>query len=372
MRSDDCSQPETQYHGRRKNDHIRINLEKEVEAAGVSTGFAQIELRHQALPELDLQAVDTTTRFLERKLRMPLLISSMTGGTAAAQQVNHRLAEAAQNRRIAMGVGSQRIMVEGRQPAKEWRILRDLAPDIPLLANLGIVQLNRGYGVSECQQAIDVIEADALFLHCNALQECIQPGGNTDWSNLLDKLEAVCAALPVPVIVKEVGWGIDGIMARQLRAAGVAGIDVAGAGGTSWSEVERHRTEDDRTQRVALAFQGWGLSTAYCLQSVRNAMAAQKDDECLLIASGGIRTGIDVAKALILGADLVGIAGPFLKQAVKSVDAVVEGIDTLQAVLQVAMFCMGAGSVTALQGNADLLISVGNLSVDHKKQGTGI
>ena len=356
MSSEYYSRQEAERHGLRKNDHIRINLEEEVEVAGVSTGFEQVRLRHQALPELDLQAVDTATMFLGRKLSVPLLISSMTGGTVQAQQVNHRLAEAAQSRHIAMGVGSQRIMLEGQQPVKDWKVLRDLAPDIPLLANLGIVQLNRGYGPHECLQAIDVIEADALFLHCNALQECIQPGGNTDWSGLLFKLEEICEALPVPVIVKEVGWGIDGIMARQLRAAGVAGIDVAGAGGTSWSEVERYRAEDGRTRQVAWAFHEWGMSTAYCLQSVRNAMATQRDDECLLIASGGIRTGIEVAKSLILGADLAGIAGPFLKQAARSVDAVIAEIDTLQAVLQVAMFCLGAGSVASLQGNTELLL----------------
>lgn len=356
MSSEYYSRQEAERHGLRKNDHLRINLEEEVEVAAVSTGFEQVKLRHRALPELDLQAVDTVTMFLGRQLRMPLLISSMTGGTIQTQQVNCRLAEAAQARRIAMGVGSQRIMVEGQQPVADWKRLRDLAPDIPLLANLGIAQLNLGYGPDECLQAIDAIEADALFLHCNALQECIQPGGNTDWSGLLGKLEEVCATLPVPVIVKEVGWGIDGVMARQLRAAGVAGIDVAGAGGTSWSEVERYRAENDRIRQVAGAFHGWGMSTAYCLQSVKHEMAARQDDACLIIASGGIRTGIEVVKALILGADLVGMAGPFLKQAARSVEAVVEAIDTLQAVLQVAMFCMGAGSVTALQGNTDLLL----------------
>ncbi len=357
MNSDCHSQQEAERHGLRKNDHIRINLEEAVEVAGVSTGFEQIQLRHQALPELDLHAVNTATLFLGRQLRLPLLISSMTGGTVQAQQVNCRLAEAAQSRQIAMGVGSQRIMLEGRQPIRDWKVLRDLAPDIPLLANLGIVQLNYGYGVAECLQAIEAIEADALFLHCNTLQECIQADGNTDWSGLLSKLEKVCRALPVPVIVKEVGWGIDGIMARRLRAAGVAGIDVAGTGGTSWSEVERYKAADHRARQVALAFRAWGMSTAYCLQSVRTELAAQRDEECLLIASGGIRTGIDIVKALILGADLAGVAGPFLKQAVRSVDAVIEEIDTLQAVLQVAMFCLGTGSVATLHGNAELLVS---------------
>ena len=356
MNFDQSNRQALRRHGLRKNDHIRINLEEEVEVSGVSTGFDKIGLRHQALPELGLQDVDTSTTFLGRHLKMPLLISSMTGGTAEAQQVNRRLAESAQSRVIAMGVGSQRIMVEGRQPNADWKALRELAPDIPLLANIGIVQLNQGYGPSECQQAIDAIEADALFLHCNALQECIQPEGNVEWSGLLYKLEQVCKDLPVPVFIKEVGWGIDGNMARQLRSAGVAGIDVAGAGGTSWSEVERHRAENGRTEKVAMAFREWGMPTAYCLQSIRQEMMASQDSECLLIASGGIRSGVEVAKALVLGADLVGIAAPFLKQAVKSVEDVLEEIDTLQAVLQVAMFCMGIGSLKLLQGNSELLL----------------
>lgn len=344
-------------HSLRKSDHIRINLEEDVEVSGFPNGFGQMKLRHQALPELDLQTVETTTVFLGRLLGLPLLISSMTGGTAEAQQVNHRLAEAAQTRLVAMGVGSQRIMVEGQQPVKDWKVLRKIAPDIPLLANIGIVQLNQGYGPKECQQAVDAIEADALFLHCNALQECIQPEGNVEWSGLLCKLEKVCHALPVPVFVKEVGWGIDGVMARQLRAAGVAGIDVAGAGGTSWSEVERHRAGNARAGKVAMAFQEWGMPTAYCLQSVRKYMMERKDTDCLLIASGGIRSGIEVTKALVLGADLAGIAAPFLKQAVKSVDDVLEEIDTLQTVLQTAMFCMGVGSINSLQGNTELLLA---------------
>ncbi len=356
MSSEQFSRQDAARHSLRKNDHIRINLDEKVEVSGVFTGFEQVRLRHQALPELDLQAVDTNTTFLGRLLSLPLLISSMTGGTDQAEQVNCRLAEAAQTRRIAMGVGSQRIMVEGQQPIESWKVLRNLAPDIPLLANLGIVQLNRGYGHTECLRAIEAIEADALFLHCNALQECIQEQGNTEWSGLLFKLEQVCRVLPVPVIIKEVGWGIDGKMALQLRAAGVAGIDVAGAGGTSWSEVERFRTGDEKAHRVALAFQDWGMSTAYCLKSVREEMVAQQDSECLLIASGGIRSGIEVTKALVMGADLVGIAGPFLKQAVKSVEAVLEEIDVLQAVLQIAMFCTGSNTVASLQENSDLLI----------------
>lgn len=343
-------------HGQRKSDHIRINMQEPVEPPSVTTGFETLRLRHRALPELDLADVDASTSLFGRRLKLPLLISSMTGGTAEAEEVNCRLAEAAQDRRVAMGVGSQRIMLESRQSAASWSRLRSIAPDIPLLANLGLVQLNRGFGLDQCQRVVDAIEADALYLHCNALQECIQEGGDTEWSGLLRKLEQLCRALPVPVLIKEVGWGIDGPMAGVLRDAGVAGIDVAGAGGTSWSEVERHRAADELVRRTALAFQEWGLPTAFCLRSVREELQARGDSDCLLIASGGLRSGLDMVKAYVLGADVAGFARPFLLKAVDSLQAVIEEVDILHQVVRTAMFCLGRPSISSLQGKTELLL----------------
>ncbi len=333
----------------RKDDHIRINLQENVESDQVGNGFEQFRFRHVPLPELDLATIDTSVHFLERRLACPLLISSMTGGTPHTDQINRRLAEAAQERHIAMGVGSQRIMIEDQQPAAHWKLLRQTAPDIPLLANFGIVQLNHGFGLPECQGIVDAIEADALIFHCNALQEAVQPDGNTNWHGLLDKLEAVCATLEVPVIVKEVGWGIDGPTARRLLEAGVKGIDVAGAGGTSWSEVESHRATSPQQYRIAASFRDWGMPTAQCLTEIAPLLAQTDGAAWYLIASGGIRSGIDVAKALALGAHLAGMAGPFLKRALNSTTEVIEEIDILREVLAITMFCTGSGSVPALR-----------------------
>lgn len=339
----------------RKNAHIRINLEEEVESPQVRNGFERYGLRHLALPELDLQAVETATRWLRRSLSLPLLISSMTGGTEEAYRINGRLAEAAQATRIAMGVGSQRIMIEGDRThdRRQWSQLRQLAPDIPLLANLGIVQLNRGFGVGHCLEAVETLEADALILHCNVLQECVQTRGDSDWSGLMHRLTQVCGQMPVPVIVKEVGWGIGGDLARSLWDAGVWGVDVAGAGGTSWSEVEKYRASTSKEARVAAAFRDWGLPTAVCLAEA----AARRGDtaDVSLIASGGMRSGIDALKALALGADLVGMAGPFLKRAVDSVEAIVEEIEVFQEVLRIAMLCTGVSAIGELR-EADILM----------------
>ncbi|MHB8645533.1 MAG: type 2 isopentenyl-diphosphate Delta-isomerase, partial [Thermomicrobiales bacterium] len=231
--------PDTPTTERRKAEHLRITRDEDV-TSGLTNGFERYRFVHQALPECDLAAIDTRQTFLGKALSLPLLVSSMTGGTDEATAINQRLAEAAQTVGIALGVGSQRSAVEQPARAATFRV-RDVAPDILLFANLGAVQLNRGYGVDHCRRAIEMIGADALILHVNPLQEALQPEGDHQWSGLLMRVEAVCRSVGVPVVVKEVGWGIAPTIARQLAAAGVAAIDVAGAGGTSWSQVEMHR-----------------------------------------------------------------------------------------------------------------------------------
>jgi len=216
----------------RKADHIRINLEEDVRS-GLTTGLERYHFTHQALPELDLARVETQQALFGKTLRAPLLISSMTGGTEAARLINRTLAAAAQAAGIAMGLGSQRAAIEHPELAHTFQV-REVAPDILLFANLGAVQLNYSYGLDEFRRAVEMIQADALVLHLNALQEAVQPEGDSNFSGLLKKIEAVCRALPVPVIGKEVGWGISEQAARQLASAGIAAIDVAGAGGTSW------------------------------------------------------------------------------------------------------------------------------------------
>ncbi len=327
----------------RKADHIRINLEQNVQFPHLTTGLENFYFMHHALPELDLDSVSTETIFLGKRLNAPLLISSMTGGTAEAQDINRRLALAAQQAGIAMGVGSQRAAIEDPSLAATFQV-RDVAPDILLFANIGAVQLNYGYGVVQCQKAVDMIAADALILHLNVLQEAVQPEGDGNFAGLLKKIETVCNRLSVPVIGKEVGWGLSEQVVRQLASAGVGALDVAGAGGTSWSEVEFHRAPTAFHAQIAAAFADWGIPTAQSLGYARRAAP-----QLPAIASGGIRNGIDVAKCIALGANLVGIANPFLKAAVQSADAVSEAILLVKRQLEIAMLCTGAPNIAALQ-----------------------
>lgn len=336
----DSSQTES-----RKADHIRIVLGEDVAAKGVATGFAAYRLPHAALPEIDLADVDTRTTFLGKTISAPLLISSMTGGAGVAAQINMALAEAAEALGLPMGVGSQRAAVVDARLAETYQVRR-VAPRIPLLANLGAVQLNYGFGVEHCRRAVDMIEADALILHLNPLQEAVQPEGNTNFKDLLPKIEQICRELEVPVVVKEVGNGISARDAQRLYDVGVRVIDVAGAGGTSWSEVERFRQPDDNGRRVAAAFAGWGLPTTECVREVRATLP-----EATVIASGGVRTGVDIAKAIALGADLAGTAKPALVDAIneRGAEAVVEGLQNFIRELRIAMFCAGCADLVALR-----------------------
>ena len=326
----------------RKADHLRINLDNDV-SSSLTTGLEHYRFVHQAVPELDLAAVDTTTTLLGKALRAPLLISSMTGGTEPAREINRRLARAAQAHGIAMGLGSQRAAIQRPELADTFRV-RDVAPDILLLANLGAVQLNYGYDVEHCRKAVQMIGADALILHINPLQEALQPEGNSNFAGLLRKIEAVCRTLNVPVVVKEVGWGISEQAARQLAEAGVSAIDVAGGGGTSWSEVEKRRMTTPAQRRVAARFRGWGLPTAESI-----LMARRGAPHLPLIASGGLRDGIDVAKCIALGATAAGIARPFLKAAAMSAEAADEAVAEIITELRVAMFAAGAGNIATLR-----------------------
>jgi isopentenyl-diphosphate Delta-isomerase len=328
---------------RRKADHIRINLEKDVAFKKLSTGLDDYFFMHQALPEIDLAQIDTQVTLLGKTLKTPLLISSMTGGTAEARDINRTLATAAQAAGIAMGLGSVRPAIEDAALADTFYV-RDVAPDIPLFANLGAVQFNYGYGLDQCRRAVEICGADALILHFNALQEAVQPEGDGNFAGLLAKVAEICRRLEVPVIAKEVGWGFSAQAARQLAEAGVAAIDVAGAGGTSWSQVEMHRAPTARHARVAAAFIDWGIPTAVSIQYCRQAAPRLP-----ILASGGMRNGIDVAKCIALGATAVGFAGDFLRAAVKDgVPGVVELAQTISDELRVAMFCSGAADLEAL------------------------
>ncbi len=336
-------------HEQRKSDHIRINLEENVNFRQLTTGLENYHFLHQMLPEINLAEVDTSVSFLGKKLKAPLLISSMTGGTEQARQINHTLAEAAEMSGIAMGLGSQRAALENPALAPTFQV-RSVAPTTVLLANLGAVQLNYGYTVDHCRRAVEMIEADALILHFNALQEAVQPEGDTNFSGLLAKVEAICQTLPVPVIAKEVGWGFSEDSVRRLVNAGVAAIDVAGSGGTSWSQVEMYRAKSEIRRRVAATFVDWGIPTSEAI------LAAKRVEANLpIIASGGLRNGLDMAKCIALGATLGGMAGPFLKAAVNSLQAVLAEIEIATTELRIAMFAIGVDSIAGLQ-HTDRLI----------------
>jgi len=333
---------ESPVHTQRKSDHLRISLEKDV-SFRLTTGLERYRFIHQALPEINRGDINLSKALLGRELKAPLIISSMTGGTEAAEQINMNLARAAQAHGVGMGVGSQRAAIENPQWAYTYQVRR-VAPDILLLANLGAVQLNHGYGLDECRRAVEMIEADGLILHLNPLQEALQDGGDVNFAGLLSRIEDVCRHLPVPVIVKEVGWGISEEVARKLTGAGVAAIDVAGAGGTSWSQVEMHRTNDELTRQIAADFADWGIPTAESI-----CLARRGAPQTTLIASGGIYTGIEVAKAMALGADAVALATPFLRLATVSAEDVGQKIHEIAEELRTAMFCIGAADPDALK-----------------------
>ncbi|MBV6400583.1 MAG: Isopentenyl-diphosphate delta-isomerase [Anaerolineales bacterium] len=326
----------------RKADHIKINLEQDVRSA-LTTGLENYRFIHEALPELDLNRLDPTVSLFRKLLAAPILISSMTGGTAEAETINLRLAEAAQEMNIAMGVGSQRAAIEHPEQARTFQVRR-VAPDILLFANLGAVQLNYGYTIDHCRRAIDMIQADALILHLNPLQEAVQDAGDTNFDGLAKRIEEVCKQIEVPVIAKEVGWGISERTAKLLSDCGVSAIDVAGAGGTSWSQVEMHRAPDEFTRQLAATFVGWGIPTSDSILNVKKATP-----EMTIFASGGIKDGLDIAKCIALGATLGGMAGQFLKAAAVSTEQAVEMMKLTKRQIEVTMFACGAREIRELE-----------------------
>lgn len=320
----------------RKTDHIQISLKRKVETG--LTGLDQYRFTHNALPEVDFEEIDPATEFLGKKLAAPILISSMTGGTAEGGKINRNLAEAAQKTGVAMAVGSQRVAIENSKLISTFQV-REVAPDVLLLANLGAVQLNYGYGLKECQQAVEMIQADALVLHLNSLQEAIQPEGNTNFAGLLAKIERTAKNLSVPVVVKEVGCGLSGETAKRLYQAGVRIVDTAGWGGTNWAKIEGVRAENN----LGEVFSQWGVPTADSIIQCRKIKGLR------VIGSGGIRNGIEIAKAIVLGADLVGLALPFLKPATKSTEAVEKKLSQLIEELKVTMFSLGVSNLEELK-----------------------
>ncbi|MEC0283416.1 type 2 isopentenyl-diphosphate Delta-isomerase [Terribacillus saccharophilus] len=335
----------------RKDEHIHITLNEQVQGKGISTGFESYRFEHQALPEISFDSIDTSATFLKKQVKVPFLISSMTGGTPRAHEINRNLASAAEEKGWALGLGSSRVALENKTAAASFQ-LREEAPTIPIFANIGAVQLNYGYGSEECSQIVRLTGADAIVLHLNSMQEIFQDEGDTDFSGLLLKIAKVADALSVPVGIKEVGFGIASDTCSQLIEAGVQFIDTAGAGGTSWIEVEKYRSQNSIKQRAASAFLDWGLPTAKCVEQLSGL---PKPPDCL-IASGGITNGVEAAKAIALGADMAGYGRSILPEAVDSKEALLERFEQLELELRISMFGIGAQNLEALK-NTDRLIS---------------
>ena len=321
----------------RKAEHIKLALDRRMQLE--ASYFENWVFEHNALPEIDRDGIDISVEFLGKHLDAPLLISCMTGGTEIAAQINRNLAIAAEESHIAVGVGSQRKALEDPEQAATFQV-RDLAPTVPLLANLGAVQLNYGYGVSECQAAVEMIGADALALHLNPLQEAIQPEGQCNFSELLPKIGMLVRQLTVPIVVKEIGSGISGDLGRKLVEQGVRIVDTAGTGGTSWARIEANRAGDVELGEM---FAGWGIPTP---ESIRQL---SEISELTIIGSGGVRNGIDVAKAIALGADIVGMAFPFLEAAIENPERVTSRIERTIQELKICMFCVGARTIDDLK-----------------------
>lgn len=314
----------------RKKDHVDLVVAEGAQYTKTS-GFERVDFIHNALPEISLASVDLSTQFMGKTLRYPILITGMTGGYKDAERINKGLATAAQKYGLAFGVGSQRAMIEKPELARTYQV-RDVAPDVPLLANIGAFQLKK-YRFEQIESLVHSIEADALAVHINALQEVIQPEGDTDFSGVLDAITKTTNKLAVPVLVKETGAGISQDVAIKLRDAGVKYIDISGAGGTSWSKVEYMRSGS------VPGFENWGIPTVECIIQCRGVLP--------MVASGGIRDGIDGAKAIALGADMCGAAYPFIK-------ALEEGklnstIETFQKQMQVCAYLTGSRTLPALK-----------------------
>lgn len=333
----------------RKIEHINI-INSDENSDRRKYYFDQIKLVHRALPQIDLSDVDLSTEFLGKKLSFPLLISSMTGGDHdVVRTVNRNLAIAAEEMEIAMAVGSQRVQFSNAFAEDSFKI-RQHAPTTLLMANLGAVQLNNGFDETHCQQVIDTVNADALFLHLNPLQEAIQPEGDTNFGGLVEKIGAVSKKLKKPVILKEVGAGFSLADVELAINNGIYYFDVAGAGGLSWSRIENFRQENEQNDNIGLTFQDWGNPTPDILHSLKIYRG-----QINIIASGGIRSGIDMVKAMILGADLVGLAKPFLKPAMESANAVKRIISKLQKEFTIALFLMGKKTIEEIHYNGSLI-----------------
>jgi isopentenyl-diphosphate delta-isomerase len=334
----------------RKIEHMKLCVEKPVEARSSKPGFEDIILVHRAIPEINMYDIDLSTTFLGKKLCAPFLIASITGGHPSTTSVNAALAKAAGELGIGIGVGSQRAAIEDPSQKESFAVVREEAPDAFVYGNVGAAQIKE-YGIEIAETLVDMLDADALAVHLNFLQEAIQPEGDRDATGCLEAIEDICS-LDVPVIVKETGAGISREDAVLLKKAGVSAIDVGGAGGTSWAGVEVYRAKqrnDDISERLGELFWDFGITTAASLVECRVSLP--------LIATGGVRTGLDIARSIALGANVASAALPFVGPALQDTTAVKTLLEKMFEELKVAMFLCGCGNINALRTNCPVVIT---------------
>jgi len=329
----------------RKADHIRISLKENTQAKRVTSGFEDVSFVHRALPEIDKLKIDLSLSVFKHRFAAPLIVGAITGGTQEATRINATIAEAVEELGLGMGVGSQRAALEDKGLVKTFAVVRKKAPSAFIVANLGGIQLVNGYGLKEVRRAIEMIDADAVAIHLNTLQEAVQPEGQTNFRGVLGEIGDIAKELDKPVIAKETGAGMATEEARRLEAAGVKGIDVSGAGGTSWAAVEYFRAKErgnSHGHRLGDTFWDWGIPTAVSIAEVSQTVRIP------VVASGGIRNGLEIAKALALGASIASFSQPALQAAVKGVGEMKNALSLLVDELRTAMFLVGAGSVQSL------------------------
>ena len=336
----------------RKLNHIKICLEENVEG-DISTGLRDVRLVHRALPELDLEEVDTSTELFGKRLSAPIIISAITGGTKKAKDINRKLAEVAERKGIGIGLGSQRIAIDQPKTSDTFSIVRDTAPNTLVLGNLGVPQLAKGWGIKEVMVAIEMLDADAICLHMNPLQEAVQVGGDTDFRGILDKVESIASNIEKPIIMKETGCGVSFEDAVLMEKAGVEGVEIAGVGGTSWSAVEYHIAKGvgkSDQEYLGEALWNWGIPTAISLVEVREKTNLK------IISSGGLRTGAEIAKSIVLGGEAAGIAKPFLEKVMEDEDTLENYVDHIIQEFKVVMFLVGAKDIRKLREKPALIL----------------
>jgi isopentenyl-diphosphate delta-isomerase len=338
----------------RKEDHIEIALRERVESRKETSWFEYVYLVHRALPEIDLDEVDMGVSLFGKKLSAPLIIDSMTGGSEKGAEINRSLARIASKLGIGMGVGSQRAAIENPELSKTFSVVREEAPETFVYANIGAPQLARGFGVEEAKRCVEMVKADALVIHLNPLQEAVQAEGEPHFRGVLDRIKDIVDGIGVPVIVKEVGAGLSREVVALLESVGVSGFNVAGVGGTSWAGVESIRSRMKGATEKALlgeTFWDWGIPTAAAILEARSVTKKP------VIASGGIRSGLDVAKAIALGADAAAMALPVLRT------LLLEGEEGAYAMLKrvveevrLAMFLTGSRNLNELRSARYVLV----------------